>query len=111
MTPETAAVIASLFLGSAGQVLFKLGMRGATGVWSALVSPSVLLGLTCYALSTLFWLRALARVPLTLAYPLLSLNFITVPILSHLFLREPIPSGLVAGTALIIAGVWALFRF
>ncbi len=111
MAPETAAVIASLLLGSAGQVLFKVGMRGAPGVWSGLLSPPVLAGLTCYALSTLFWLQALARVPLALAYPLLSLNFVTVPLLAHFLLREPLSPGQVAGSALIIAGVWALSRY
>lgn len=100
----------SVLLGSAGQVLFKLGMRQAANLWSALLSPPVLLGLTCYALSTLCWLQALARLPLGVAYPLLSINFILVPLLAHLFLREPIGPAQLAGSALIIAGVVALSR-
>lgn len=105
-----ATVLASILLGSAGQVLFKLGVQGTSGLGGALTSPAVLAGAACYAISTLFWLSALARLPLALAYPLLSLNFILVLLASHFLLREPVSLSQMAGMALIVSGVAALAR-
>lgn len=104
-----ALVLASVALGTAGQVLFKLGVR-ATPLPAALASPFVLAGLAAYALSTLLWLQALARLPLSLAYPFLSLNFLLVPLAAHFLLREPLSPPQLAGCLLVVAGLLALTR-
>lgn len=107
---NAAAVIASILLGVAGQVLFKTGMSRGAPFLQAVTSPPVLLGLLAYGLSTLFWLRALARLPLAVVYPFLSLNFILVPLAGHFLLREPVTTWQMAGSALIVAGVLILSR-
>lgn len=107
---NAAVIAASLLLGVAGQVLFKMGMSRGVPYAQAIVSAPVLLGLLAYGLSTLFWLRALARLPLAVAYPYLSLNFILVPLAGHLLLREPVTPWQVAGSALIVIGVLTLAR-
>lgn len=103
-------IAASILLGVAGQVLFRLGMSRGMPFLQAVASPPVLLGALAYALSTLFWLRALSRLPLAAAYPFLSLNFILVPLAGHFLLREPVTPWQVAGSALIVAGLLTLSR-
>lgn len=105
-----ALIAISLLLGVTGQVLFKLGMSRGAPYLQAITSAPVLLGLLAYGVSTLFWLRALARLPLAAAYPYLSLSFILVPLAGHLILREPVTPWQVAGSALIVLGVLTLAR-
>lgn len=106
----TIAIAASILLGVAGQVLFKLGMSRGFPFLQAVSSAPVLLGLAAYGLSTLFWLRALSTLPLAVAYPFLSLNFILVPLAGYLLFREPVTTWQLAGSALIVAGVITLTR-
>lgn len=108
------AVLASLLLGAAGQMFFRAGVRGAaptlTGILQATLRPSILAGVACYGLSTLFWLQALSRLPLGLAYPLLGANFLLVPLAAHFLLGEPLTGGMLAGGLLIMLGVAVLGR-
>ena len=63
------------------------------------------LSYACLILRGYFWVRALRVLPLRLAYPLLSLNYLIVPLLARIVLEEPLtPERLPAG-ALILVGV------
>lgn len=107
-------VFASVVLGAAGQILFRLGMRSAAPTLAsnlaAMFSLPVLAGLGCYALSTVFWLHSLTRLPLSLAYPFFGLNFITVPLAASLLLGEPLTPTRLAGALVILAGIWMAAR-
>lgn len=104
-----APLLAAVALAALGQVLFKLGVRGGAPP-AALLSPYVLVGLAVYALSTLLWLRALARLPLSFAYPFASLTFLLVTLAGHFLFREPLSPTQVAGCLLIAAGLACLAR-
>jgi undecaprenyl phosphate-alpha-L-ara4N flippase subunit ArnE len=51
------------------------------------------------------WLFALRRIPLSRAYPVLSLTFPLVLIFSKIFFNEPITVQKVIGSVIIVAGV------
>ncbi|QTF10874.1 EamA family transporter [Brenneria izadpanahii] len=51
------------------------------------------------------WLLVLQRLPVSLAYPMLSINFILVAVAARLFWREKLSSLQWIGTLLIVAGV------
>lgn len=77
--------------------------------WPSLVS--VVAGLGCYALSMLCWVMALKSVPLSMAYPFLSLSYVLVYI-GSLFLpgiAEHFSWLKLLGIALIVAGVAVTF--
>jgi len=103
------ALLASVLLGSTGQVLFKVGLRNGF-LWQSLLSLPILLGFASYGASSLLWLYVLARLPLGLAYPFLSINFILILLASHFLLREPLTLGQILGTALIVGGVTLIAR-
>jgi len=98
-----------------GQICFKHGVdnlpQGTGGFqfldfWrSAVVAPWLWLGIAIYGLELVIWLNILARAPLSLAFPLGSLNFCGVVLASRLLLGERVPSRRWLGAGLITVGV------
>jgi multidrug transporter EmrE-like cation transporter len=72
--------------------------------------PNVLLGLLFYAVSTVFWLVALSKIELSVAYPMLSVGYILLMIISYFLLNETITVYKVIGTLLVVAGVTLISR-
>jgi drug/metabolite transporter (DMT)-like permease len=71
-----------------------------------MANPYVLAGLACYVISTFFWLLILSKVRLSVAYPMISMAYIVVVILSAVVLKEHVDwryAG--AGLLLIVGGV------
>ena len=80
---------ASILLSSVAQLSMKAGMLllathtadGWPGLSALLDLPALLwvgFGLACYGTSLLFWMSAIARLELSLAYPMLSLSYVLV---------------------------------
>lgn len=63
--------------------------------------------LACLAMGggMLFWLVVLQRLPLSVAYPMLSLNFIFITLCARFFFAEPTSSRHWAGVASIMLGI------
>jgi len=95
--------LGAVLLGSAGQVLLKLGTGG--GIFRSLADPRTLAGVFLYGISFLCWLEVLAAWPLSRAYPVLALNFGLVAFFAAVFLREPLTPVQVVGTLLCAAGI------
>jgi drug/metabolite transporter (DMT)-like permease len=91
---------------AAGQICFKLASP-AFAVFSlrSLFAPIFIIALVIYAVATVMWVIALSRVPLTVAYPLVALSYLIVPLLARAFLGEPLTWQTFAGAAVIIAGI------
>ena len=69
------------------------------------LDPWVMSALAAAVLAAAFWIAAMTRLPLSLAYPMVSLAFVLVLVASGLFFHEPITPLKIAGTALIILGI------
>ena len=110
-------LVISITLGSVGQVFLKKGIQGTVLVGSSLVTtvqnifcvlvqPWVLLGLSLYAISTFFWVVVISRVRLSVAYPMISMSYFLVVLLSALYLHEKVNWALaVPGLVFITGGV------
>jgi drug/metabolite transporter (DMT)-like permease len=96
---------------AAGQILFKRAAShitpGAGSLWLIEVArlPMMWVAVALYAGATLLWVRILASVPLSRAYPFAALAFVLVPAAGYLFFHEPITLRYALGTALIVIGV------
>lgn len=85
--------------------------------YSALVSDylpyyiSVVAGLSFYALSMLCWVMALKHLPLSLAYPMLSLSYVIVYVaaISLPWIGEAFSWPKALGIVLILAGIYLVF--
>ena len=65
-------------------------------------------GLALMGLALLLWLYLLQQVPLSIAYPMLSLNFVWVNLAAHYWFAEPLSWRHWQGTALILLGITLL---
>ena len=101
LTPATFGLIwVTLILLSCGQVLIKLGLGGhgipvgsnpartILNIIAAIFRPRVLAGFSFYVVGTLVWLFVLSRVSLSIAFPLFSMSYFLVVILSATILHE-----------------------
>ncbi len=95
-----AILLVSTLLGSAGQLLFKLGLSSST--------VFLLLGILVYGISTLIYLYILGRTHLSWTYGITGLSYIFASVLAMIFLGERISAlrwlgiGIIAiGTALV----------
>ncbi len=95
-----------------GQIMMKLGMpeSGSLTAKSVLTSPLLVAGAVCYAASFFSWLQVLSLLPLSIAMPSMSINFVFVVFASSWILGEPVNSFKLIGTALIIGGVFFISR-
>ncbi|MFC1529275.1 EamA family transporter [Gemmatimonadota bacterium] len=69
-----------------------------------------LMSLISLGIQALFWQQALRKIPLSEAYPMMSLVFIVILIMSYSIFREPISLLQLIGTAFIVIGTMKLAR-
>jgi len=105
--------LAQLGLKAATRVSGPL-VAGEAGVWQRgldlLVVPSLWYALCAYGLSVIVWLVGLSRVPVSQAYPLLSLGYVINIGLAWWLLGEIPNVQRVAGIAVIVLGVVLVAR-
>ena len=98
-------VLASL-LSCAGQLCQKQAtrptQRGHRGRYIALWLG---LALICLGTGMALWLVVLQRIPVGVAYPMLSLNFVWVTLAARFIWHERVTARHALGVALIIAGI------
>lgn len=70
-----------------------------------LLNPWIVTGLAAAFAAAVCWMAAMTRLPLSHAYPFMSLAFVLVMVGSAAFFGEPITVLKAAGLALIIAGI------
>ncbi len=114
-----------LFSGVLLNALAQLGLKAATrvtgpllagdaGLWQRglqlLTVPPLWYALLAYGLSVIVWLVGLSRVPVTQAYPLLSLGYVINIGLAWWLLGEVPTAQRVGGIAVIVVGVILVAR-
>ena len=105
-------VLGCTVLGAAAQILFKFGLKLMPQVspLAVLTNLPLMAGLTLYGASTLLLVLALREGELSLLYPVISLTYAWVAVLSVVWLGEQMDALKVAGIVVIIAGVALLGR-
>ena len=83
--------------------IFPIGMRLAT-------SPPIVAGLACYVVSVAVWILALSRVPVSVAYPMLSVGYIVNAVGAWLLFGESITAQKLVGIGFIVIGVFLVAR-
>ena len=122
-TSTFALALISILFSASAQISLKSGMSGAA-IQQALTSGSskldsawliasngyVIFGLLLYGAGAIIWLLVLAKVDVTLAYPLVGLGFILTMLFGIFLLGEHVTLSRAAGTLLIVSGVVLLAR-
>jgi len=109
----------SISLAVIGQLLMKRGMQifGTFPVKELLfklvpmlLNPFVFLGLASFGFSAIIWLVVLSRMDLSLVYPMVSIGYIAVALLSWIFLGETVTAIRWVGIIIICLGVILISR-
>jgi len=80
-----------------------IGMRVAT-------SPPILAGLSSYGVSVVVWILALSRVPVSVAYPMLSIGYIVNALAAWWLFGESLGAQKLVGIGFIVVGVFLVAR-
>lgn len=122
MTPLTfSLVMAGVLLNAAAQLLLKAGTTRvgefaftldnlAPVGWRLATSPYIAGGLACYVVSVAVWILALSRVPVSIAYPMLSVGYIVNALAAWYLFGESLTMQKLVGIGFIVVGVYLVAR-
>ena len=116
-----ALVLTGVLLNAAAQLFLKAGTNAIGHFDFALANiipiglkvagqPTIIAGLACYAVSVVVWIMALSRVPVSIAYPMLSIGYVVNAGLAWYLFDEAVGPQRLAGIAVIIVGVVIVAR-
>ena len=98
---QAAAVIGGISLFGDNPVASLLGLFR---------TPWVILGLACYALSSVLWLDVLSKLDFSLAFPLVSLTYVFQLVIGRFIFHEVVGWDRVVGVLLILGGLFFVVR-
>lgn len=122
MNPLTfSLVLTGVLLNACAQLLLKAGtnrvgefafsLANVVPVGSRLaLSPWIAGGLACYVVSVVVWILALSRVPVSVAYPMLSIGYVVNALAAWALFGEALGPQKLAGIAFIVVGVFLVAR-
>ena len=93
-----------ILAGIGGQLLLKAGADAPDFV-SQVLRPSTLCGLALYGSAAFLYIIALRKIPVSVAFPSVSLSYAIVAVLGHFLFGEPFGIKQLGGIALIMGGV------
>lgn len=116
-----ALILTGVLLNAAAQLLLKAGTNVVghfefhldnlvpIGMKIAF-QPYILGGMACYAVSLVVWIMALSRVPVSIAYPMLSIGYVINAFVAHYWFGEALVSQKLLGIGFIVVGVWLVAK-
>lgn len=105
--------IAQLFLKAGTNAIGQLSFNRSdilTTILRVGVEPHIIGGLTCYVFSVAIWIVALSKVPVSIAYPMLSIGYVVNAAAAWYLFDEVISIQKIAGIATIIIGVYLVAK-
>jgi len=103
-------LLSALFQASAKMLAVE--MRDIPFGWSwlaqAINSPWAFVILLSEVISFGIWLNVLSDVPLSRAFPITAVAYISIPVMSWTLFKENVMSLQIVGSVLILAGVWLI---
>lgn len=106
----------SIILGACAQIFLKRGVgrrqlvSGPGSYLLLLRSGWVWAWGVCFLLATALWMTAISAMQVSYAFPLLSIGYLVVAVLSLVFLKERVPATRWLAIAVITLGVALIFR-
>src|SRR5262245_31161396 len=103
-------LLAGVLLNASAQLLLKAGTNAMPLGPGLALEPHILGGLACYAVSVVVWIIALSRVPVSIAYPMLSIGYVVNAIAAWQLLGESLSPLRLSGIGVIVVGVFMVAR-
>ena len=120
-TTAFAFLLTGVLLNAGAQLLLKAGTN-VLGVitltreswldtfWRMGTQGFFVAGVACYMISLVVWIMGLSRVPVSVAYPMLSLGYIINAVAAHYLFGEAVTVTRWIGIGFIVLGVWLVAR-
>jgi multidrug transporter EmrE-like cation transporter len=120
-TLSFALILTGVLLNAAAQLLLKAGTNAVghfefhannvlpVGMKLAF-EPHILGGMACYVISLVVWIMALSRVPVSIAYPMLSIGYVANAVVAYFWLGEAVTPMRMLGIGIIVLGVYVVAR-
>jgi multidrug transporter EmrE-like cation transporter len=116
-----ALIFTGVMLNAAAQILMKAGTNAighfefsAENIlpvgWKLATEWHIVTALFCYALSVVVWILALSRVPVSIAFPMLSMAYVVNAVAAWYLLGEAFSPTKLVGMGVIILGVIIISR-
>lgn len=116
-----ALILTGVLLNAAAQLLLKAGTTAvghfAFTLENALpmglklaFEPHIMGGLGCYVISVVVWIMALSRVPVSVAYPMLSIGYVVNALIAWQWFGEALSVPKLLGIGIIIVGVFLVAK-
>jgi multidrug transporter EmrE-like cation transporter len=114
-------ILTGVLLNAAAQLLLKAGTN-AVGHFAFQLQnilpiglklacqPYILGGMACYAVSLVVWIMALSRVPVSVAYPMLSIGYVINAFVAWQWFGEALATQKLVGIGCVIVGVFLIAR-
>ncbi len=114
-------IFTGVMLNAAAQILMKAGTNSVGYFefsleniipigWKLATEWHIITALFCYALSVVVWILALSRVPVSIAFPMLSMAYVVNALAAWYLLGEPFNATKLVGIGVIILGVIIISR-
>lgn len=114
-------IILTVLLNTTAQIALKAGMLRVghfAFTWNNLLpitlkiisSPWIIFGMFIYVGSVSVWLMVLSRIPVSIAYPMASLGYITSAIAAYYLCGEDLTLTRIMGIAVILLGVYLVAK-
>jgi multidrug transporter EmrE-like cation transporter len=105
-----AFILTGVLLNAGAQLLLKAGTNAEPLGLRLAIEPHILAGLACYVVSVVVWVVALSKVPVSMAYPMLSIGYVVNAIAAYYLLGEAVTPMRFVGIGVIILGVFVVAR-
>ena len=114
-------ILAGVMLNAAAQLLLKAGTNAVghfdfhldnvlpIGLKLAF-NPFILSGMVAYGVSLVVWIMALSRVPVSIAYPMLSIGYVINAFIAWHWFGEALSAQKLLGIGCIVLGVYVITR-
>lgn len=114
-------IFTGVMLNAAAQILMKAGtnvighfefsLENVVPIgWKLATEWHIITALFCYGISVVVWILALSRVPVSIAFPMLSMAYVVNALAAYYLLGEPFSTTKLVGMAVIIVGVIIISR-
>lgn len=78
--------------------------------WQLASQPYIMAGVFCYVISLVVWIMGLSRVPVSIAYPMLSIGYIISAVAAWYLFGESMTAQKMFGIGFIILGVYLVAK-
>lgn len=92
------------------ELSMELSLRDLSVIGRVALNPLFITSVFLFAGGVVFWLYALSRIDLSLAYPTVSSSYILIALMSYWLFDEKIPLTRWVGMGIVILGIVVMYR-